>query len=436
MITDCRNIKGTVEVPLSKSMLHRHLICAYLAGRGDVSEKFSGEGMPDDVIATARCIGALSACGDSGEADCRESAATLRMLMPLAAALGIETRFVMGESLAARPTDEIAEIFSGHGASAERKGNVIRVKGKLEPGEYKVPTDISSQYVSGLLMALPVTGEECRIVTDEKPHSEPYIEMTRRVMEAFGVRTERCDNGDSIAYIIPSGQKYVYTPECESLAEGDWTAAAIWLTADALLGGGIEVEGLNPDSVQGDRVITDILKKYKSIENWRSGEKTLQEKHGDKASVVSDKDELAISLGNNPDLVPVVALRAAASSISTRLTDISALRYKESDRIENTVRILSMLGADIHADGDDIVIKGSGRVETLDVPRRKQTEGILPGTDEVISAAGDHRLAMMVAIASVITERPVRIEDPGCVKKSYPEFWEDIKKLGGRVDQI
>lgn len=407
---DCRTMSGSIDIVKSKSILHRYLICSFLSGdMGRVVNIESVAGpLSDDVKATRFCLIELDREKKQTKLMCGESGTTMRFMLPLTAALGRPAELILEGSLISRPFSELKESLCTHGAEISSEGNKIFVEGKIEPGIYEVPGNISSQYISGLLLALSTLNENSRIIVKGESKSEPYIELTRDVMKKFGISTlrEECDN--VVNYSVRGGQKYSVDKNQEStmenILEGDWSAGAMWLVANESLDGSIDIRGLKKDSVQGDRVIVDILNGFKDVTS-RSNNKRLE-----------------FNLSDCPDIVPAVALRAviADTETETMISQIGTLRYKESDRLSAIQEILSKLGGKIRIEEDSLVISGSG--------------GSLTGTEEIIDVRRDHRMAMLAAMASVVTEKPVKINDADCVNKSYPGFWEDIRKSGGKID--
>lgn len=378
MITvDCRNLEGHVRVPLSKSLAHRWMICSFLAGRSfDINEKYGP--ICDDLEATHRCLGALS---DGGEVlDCGESGTTLRLLLPVAAAMGKAVIFRRRGSLVSRPIAELVDELNRHGACIETDGPDVAVRGRLSAGEYVLPGDISSQYVSGLLLAFSAMDGECSLKLSSELESAPYVKMTEYVIREFAA----ADDPDILT---------------DRLLEGDWSAGAIWYAADALLGGRLDIEGLSEDTIQGDARIMELV-----------------------GPDGSDRD-LTVDVSDCPDIVPAIALSMLKASATLRITGAGRLRLKESDRLSALASILSRLGADVSEASDSLTLRGNkGR--------------LLPGTDEVLDCRADHRMIMFAALASIACEKPVKISDPEAVRKSYPGFFEEITRLGGRVEQI
>ena len=404
-------LSGTVSAVPSKSDMHRVLICsAFADGKTRISSR--GE-LPDDVAATMRCLSALRACierDDGGvtvtpvksvpekaELFVGESGSTFRFLVPVAASLGVEADFITEGRLGSRPMEPLIETLTAHGAKFERQGNgVLRVSGKLSGNEYAIRSDVSSQFISGILFALAVTGGgSVRLIG--KTESAGYIEMTLDALSRFGIKTE-FKNGE----ISVSGK--LRSPGAVA-SEGDWSGAAFWLCAGAARGG-ITVTGLSGQSRQGDRAIVDILR----------GMGASVEAKGDAVTVSGgDLHGVELDASDVPDLTPPVAALAAISKGKTVIRGASRLKIKESDRLAALASSLGAIGADVKETDDGLVICGKEK---------------LPGG--AADSWGDHRIAMAVAVASVRSGE-ITLSGAESVSKSYPGFWGDFQKLGGSV---
>ncbi|MBQ7474880.1 MAG: 3-phosphoshikimate 1-carboxyvinyltransferase [Clostridia bacterium] len=407
-----RPLSGSVAAVPSKSDLHRLLICAALSDRRTVIGAGAAP-LSDDVSASVRCLRALGASIEAKDGvlavtpvepapratlDVGESGSTFRFLLPVAAALGVRTEFILRGRLSERPTGPLFDALRLHGASVEGEGtDRIAVSGKITGGEYLIDAGISSQFVTGILFALAALGGgSVRLLG--KAESTPYIMMTLGALSRFGVDA-RFNGGVITVKGRPVSPGAVF-------AEGDWSSAAFWLCAGAA-SGGVTVTGLDASSRQGDRAILGVLRKMG-------------------ATVTESGEEIAVSGGNLrgivfdasdcPDLVPPVAALAAVSDGETVVRGASRLRIKESDRLAALASSLGAIGADIKETGDGLVIRG-----------RKT----LPGGDA--DSFSDHRIAMAVAVASVRSGR-IALSGAGSVGKSYPGFWQDFRKLGGNVD--
>lgn len=399
---------GRAAAPPSKSVAHRALIAAALSGGGCV------RGITDsqDMAATLRCLSAMGsrflrqgqsvrffplAQGD-GRADCGESGSTLRFLMPVFAALGKDAVFTGSGRLPSRPLGVYDECLPAHGVSLTRPKNTIRrLSGRLRGGRYTVAGDISSQFITGLLFALPLCDEDSEITLNTPLQSKEYVAVTLDVLARAGIAVFPKENGWS----VPGRQ--VYAP-ADYTVEGDWSQAAFWLTAGAV-GGQVAVTGLNGQSPQGDKRITEILRRMGA--DIRREDSVFTARKAPLRGCTVDCADI-------PDLVPALCIAAAAARGETRFVRAERLRAKESDRIRTCVDMLRALGAEVGETADGLTVRGRG--------------GFSGGT---VNAAGDHRLAMSAAVASFAAGGPVTVEGAESVGKSWPEFFEEIRRIGG-----
>lgn len=395
-------LRGEVAAIPSKSEAHRMLICAALADGPTAIRMGPGS---QDIDATIRCLTAFGAdirreegllrvvpigrAPAACEADCGESGSTLRFLLPVAAALGIDASFRMHGRLPERPIAPLDRELQRGGCELTRPApGLLRIRGRLRPGDYELPGDVSSQYISGMLFALSRLPGQSRLAVTGKRESASYIEMTLQAMARFGAQPEATANG------FATGGLDRFAAPGEVRVGGDWSNAAFWLCADALPGCAVAVTGLDADSAQGDRKIVDLLRALRGA--------------GGKPAVMDAAD--------TPDLVPTAAACACARRQHLRVVNAGRLRIKESDRLEAVSRTLSALGGDVRETVDGLTVDG-GRA--------------LRGGE--VDACGDHRIAMMAAIASCACAEPVAIRGAEAVNKSYPGFWRDFAALGGRV---
>jgi 3-phosphoshikimate 1-carboxyvinyltransferase len=415
-------LTGTIAAVPSKSVAHRMLICAALA---EAPCTIVCSRTSEDIDATAACLRELGAkivrtetgfevepivAPKAGAVlDCGESGSTLRFMLPVAAALGVPCTFVGHGRLGERPLEPLATELQKHGCTLSSDHVPLELSGKLDGGVFTLPGDVSSQYMTGLLLAAPVLDQNLKIRVQEPVESWPYIEITLDVMRAFDTEihvTHERVNGVACTVLSVEGKNTYLTPE-RLVVGGDWSNSAFWLAAGAL-GSDIVVTNLNNRSRQGDRAIlgalallgANVVREASSTQVFRA-----------------DMRATAIDVSNTPDLTPPIAAVAATCEGVTRITGTTRLRIKESDRIESVTQTLAALGADIHTEGDDIVIRGRER---------------LAGGD--IDARNDHRIAMMAAIAATVCDGPVTIRGAQCVNKSYPEFFSDYAALGGDVE--
>ncbi len=405
LVFSASTLKGTVKVPPSKSLAHRAVICASLC-RG--KSRVSGLSYSEDIKATIgvmRAVGAdirlngdvAEVTGSKGidrnvEAFCNESGSTLRMCLPVCAALNKgETRFTGRGRLGARPMTVFEELWKGAGLyykdeSAMTGSLNLTVKGALPAGEYAVRGDVSSQFISGLLFALPLADGDSTIRLTTPLYSKGYVGLTLQALGEAGVNV-RFDGERN--FYIKGNQSYA---PCDKEVEGDWSQAAFFMVANAI-GADIGIKGLNAQSAQGDRVIKEYLGRLKG------------------------EGELVFDGEDCPDIIPVFAVACALRKGVTRLTGLSRLKIKECDRLEAVYSQLSAIGADVKREGDDLVFNG---VEAF-------------GGGVKVSAFNDHRIAMTLAIAATRCVEPITVDDFSCIAKSYPDFLEEYVRLGGKV---
>ena len=407
---------GTLQVPSSKSQLHRLLICAALGGR---PVAISYRGLSEDIAATVRCLNALGAkitvsedgpqsvlhvspldriSSPSGaELDCGESGSTLRFLLPVAGLLGADCTFVMQGRLSKRPLAEYGEQLTAHGMTLKQEGDRLKVSGRLTAGNYVLPGNISSQFISGLLMTFGALQGQSRLQVVGTPESKPYIDMTEAVLRQSGIVFEK----DGLHWTVNGGQKYAL-PEILQ-AEGDYSSATFFLCMGAFSEEGILVKGLDPVSAQGDKKVLDVLERF--------GAKVSRTEEG----ILVQKGVLKgteIDASQIPDAVPALSVVAALSEGETCIVNAARLRLKESDRIRSTSAMLRALGAETEELPDGMRIRG-----------QRMLKG---GT---VDPFGDHRIAMAAAVAACRCEQAVTVDQPDCVSKSYPAFWEDLGSL-------
>lgn len=404
-------LSGQVEAIPSKSFLHRALICAALSnGESRMKAFFS-----DDIKATAGALNSLG-CNIKNEAGyfhvfpadfrrkalvfCGESGTTLRLLAPAAAALGIAAKFTGEGRLAERPMETLFHLMEDNGVSIEREGEKnlpFSIFGQLKSGKYTLLGNISSQYISGLLLSLPLCGGDSEIFVTPPFESRPYVDLTVDVMRRFGALVHELPD----RYLVKSIN--TYRPFVID-TEKDWSNAAFWLCAGAI-GGDVTVTGLSLKSKQGDRQIIEILKSMGA--DITIGADGIRAKKSLLTGVDIDASQI-------PDLVPILSVSAAFAKGKTRITGASRLRLKESDRLYTVERVLSALGADIKQMDDGLIIDG---------------KGMLDGGDTM--GYNDHRIAMSVAVAALYCRNKVRLSGAECVEKSYPDFFCDYRMLGG-----
>lgn len=419
------DLEGSLRVPPSKSLGHRALMCAGLA---DGESVITHLGHSKDMEATIGCLQALGAHieEDPGSGplfrtlhirgcnpakndpqkpavlDAFESGSTIRFLIPIAAAGPEEVRFLGKPSLLSRPMGVYANIFAEQNLKFEQSGEAITFQGPLKSGLFTLDGSISSQFISGLLMSAPLIGG-AEIAVLPPYQSQSYVRLTADMMKTFGVHIEEpSENG----YRITPDQHY--QPASVSI-EADWSQAAFFLVAGAL-GASIVVEGLNPDSLQGDAVITQAIEKAGGTLHWTS--QGLQ-------AVKGRLHGFTFDLADCPDLGPILCVLGACCPGETVLTHASRLRYKECDRIAAMEDELRKWGVDITSTEDEIIIHGQSSY-CLDHPA-------------VVDSHNDHRIAMAMAIFGLCAKSPEQIQDAQAVTKSYPHFFNDLLALKGKV---
>ena len=400
-----KKLAGTVTPPPSKSQAHRLIIAASLAEGESTIENVA---FSQDVEATLRCMEALGASweetvpgvirvkgaggrrtwnGALPKLDCGESGSTLRFLIPIALALRGGGVFTGHGRLLERPQGPYVDLFSERGISWEQGSGSITIRGALTPGEYALPGNVSSQFFTGLFFALPLLSGESVVVPTTNLESAGYLAITREAQDRFGV-TIRRERG--LVHRIPGPQKY---RPCRCRVEADWSQAAFWYAA-AQLGSAVTVTGMNPASPQGDRVIVDMLDFFRDQPGHRS-----------------------LDVCHIPDLVPPLAALAAGTGGCTRLKNAGRLRLKESDRLTTVRETLEAFG-----------IRAEDRADSLTIFGRERLLG-----NVTIDCCNDHRIAMMAAVLATRADGPVTLTGAECVRKSYPDFWEEYKRLGGEV---
>lgn len=404
-----KKLSGSVTPPPSKSMAHRALIAAMLSEGACRVEHIEPS---KDVTATERCMAALLGAGDDlPELDCGESGSTLRFLIPMALVLRGGGKFTGHGRLMERPQQPYFDLFEEKGIFYDLTDGVLTVRGRLPAGRYELPGNVSSQFITGLLMALPLVEGDSEIVVTTRLESRDYVALTLDVLKRFGVEVQPVSGG----WRVPGGQIY---RGCEMAVEADWSQAGFWYAA-AGIGNGVTVTGMNEDSVQGDKVIVDWGRMIRS--EPLSGGVTVPvwgETSGVETAPAEDNGGCAVSLdvSQAPDLVPPLAAWGALMNGALYLEKAGRLRIKESDRLAAVADVLTALGAEVYEEPDRLVIVGK--------------PGGLPG-GVTVDSHNDHRIAMMAAIAATRCAGKVTITGAECVDKSYPDFWEDYEKLGG-----
>ena len=404
---------GRVRIPASKSQAHRLLICAAL---GEEKTEVVCDGISADIAATAKCLRALGAAVEETEAGflvspikkvpegrcelyCGESGSTLRFLLPIVGALGAQAVFHREGRLPQRPLAPLDGVLTAHGMTLSEDGDLLLCSGQLQAGNYEIAGNVSSQYISGLLMALPRLAGESPLTVTGTLESAAYVAMTEDALRLSGVKFSK--NGAS--YAIPGGQRFRLP--ARTAVEGDWSNAAFFLCMGALAKEGIRVEGLNLKSSQGDRGVLDVLRAFGAAVSEEENAVTVR--RGTLRGVTVDASPI-------PDLIPVLSMVASVAAGETRVENAYRLRLKESDRLQSTANLLRALGGRVEEKEDGLVITG--------VP------ALHGGSAET---QNDHRLAMSAAVAACAAMGEVTVDNDACVAKSYPRFWEDYGSLKG-----
>lgn len=386
-------LSGNICAIPSKSQAHRLLICAAFSSKRTT---ILCPQTNDDIEATANCLRSLGAniawdhncyvvtpisqLTRDAVLPCKESGSTLRFMLPVVGALGVNATFLLEGRLSKRPLSPLWEEMETHGCVLNRPtNNTIRCTGWLQPGNYSIDGSISSQFITGLLFAMALLPGKSTLTITGKLESKPYVDMTISALSQFNISTEN--------YTV-SGSYPFHNPEVISV-EGDWSNGAFFLSASAI-GNTISVSSLNPDSSQGDKAVADILNHWDTLDQ--------------------------IDVSDIPDLVPILAVVAGVRNGMTFI-NIQRLRLKESDRVATVCKMLNNLGATATATDNTLRVE-PGRYHSC-----------------TIDSAGDHRIAMAAAIAATVADGSITILGAECVNKSYPAFWDHYKSLGGQYEQ-
>lgn len=422
-------LQGLVQAPSSKSMGHREIICAGLACGTSIIDNIS---MSKDIEATMRCLRAINVAVDevpgmfagrralqisgtghpmaaADSVDCGESGSTLRFFLPLGANLNCPLTFIGHGKLVSRPLQAYYDIFDKQFIQyfSDNGKLPLTVNGKLQPGIFKLPGDVSSQFVSGLLFVLPLLNGDSVIEITSPLESSAYVDMTISCLAKFGVKVEN-ENGRHRRYLVPGKQRY---QALDSRVEGDWSQAAFW-TVGGSLGAKITCAGMDFNSLQGDKAVLKIMQRMGA----------LVEKNADSVTVSGGVTKATvIDAANCPDIIPVLTVLAAVSEGTTKIINAARLRIKECDRLAAMTSELNKMGADVTEEAEGLTIVG-------------KPQGLRGGVE--VDAWNDHRIAMSLAIAAQKCAQPIILTGSDSVAKSYPDFWEDYKSVGGRVEEI
>ena len=410
-------LKGEVTPPPSKSQAHRLLICAALAVEPC---SIVCNSVNDDIMATMRCLNALGAritfssgvfdvqpieLVKGGTLDCGESGSTLRFLMSVAAVLGADATFTGVGKLPQRPMGALTDVLAAHGMAFERHTSdelPVTCSGTLQGGRFTLPGNVSSQYLTGLLFALPLATVDSEIEVTGGLTSASYIDMTIDALRTAGISVERRNN----IFTIKGNQQY-HMPE-RVVVEGDWSSAAFWVVAGVIGKQPVTVCGMNNESLQGDSAIVDHLRSmgaFITVEDDRV------------VAMPSHLFGTELDCMDTPDLVPVLSVAAAVAQGTTTFVNVGRLRFKESDRLAAMKSVLASFGITSSVGEDTFTVYGGDPVALT-----------------TVESFGDHRIAMSAAILSTVAKEITTISGSGCVAKSYPSFFEDFASLGGVVD--
>ena len=405
-------LNGTVAIPPSKSDVHRAIICGALS-RGKCV--ISPVDLSEDIKATIGCVETLGAKvnisegvltidgsemfkGNNYQIFCNESGSLLRFIIPVVSAVGISATFTGAGRLPERPIGIYLDCLPKAGVKCTTKSGLpLTVEGQLQPGEFEIPGNVSSQFITGLLFALPLLKEDSKIILTSPLESVAYVDITINVMKKFGVIIETTDYG----YFVKGNQKYIpqnYT------TEGDWSNAAFFMTAAAIKGD-ITVTGVDKNSAQGDKEIAEILKRFGAKVEFTDNGVRVQK--GDLKATDIDARQI-------PDLVPILAVCATFAEGTTHITGAERLRIKESDRLSAIANAINQLGGNVIEKPDGLVITG--------------VKSLKGGT---VQGVNDHRIVMAMSVATLMATDTVTITDMESIKKSFPNYFEEYNRLGG-----
>ena len=426
-----RPLGGCFDAPPSKSVAHRLMIATVLAGGSPEDVAIPGT-VSQDIAATAACLEALMA-SDTPVLDCGESGSTLRFLLPVAAALGKRATFTGRGRLPERPLGPLMQMLSEHGATSwplpperpkkkpaphplqlilpHRTQDVefrehlpLKLAGQLLPGYYLLPGNVSSQFISGMLFAMPLLELPSRLELTTPLESADYVRLTIAALKQFGVDIQA--NPELTRFDCGGNTRYTRPRTLPLAVEGDWSNAAFFLAAGALGGAGVTARGLNSSSGQGDRAVLDLLERFGAQVAWEDANNTVRVRAGALTAIP------AIDVRAIPDLVPILAVVAGLAQGTTAFVNAARLRLKESDRLETTAQLLRALG---------------GQAETT--PDTLYVTGVNQYAGGTVDSCNDHRIAMAAAIAATRADGPVTLRNPAAVAKSWPDFFAVCETL-------
>lgn len=403
-LVENKKLKGEIPGITSKSYAHRAIFCAGLAKGNSILEI---DNLSKDIEASLNSMEALGVklerdgnkflisppeeFNKRARIDVGESGTTLRFILPILGALGIEAEVIRRGSLVGRTNSVYFDLLPKHGVSIREDKEKIFISGKLKNYNFELPGNISSQFISGLMLASGGVGEVCEIKLTTERESKPYIDMTIEVMEKFGVKLEESNNAYSCSGSF-IGQDY--------LVEKDWSNAIFFLAS------GVEVKGLDKDSIQGDREAIKYFNEL-GLENISNNSYKFIKKNESKVKIIIDAK-------NIPDTIPILSVLCGIYGNEIEVVNIERLKLKESDRIKSTVEMLERLGIRVSLKEESFSFNGIGEFNSCE-----------------IDSYNDHRIAMTAAIAAGFAKGPIKILDSECVEKSYKDFYKYLESLGG-----
>lgn len=411
-------LKGDVVIPPSKSLSHRAIIAAGLAeGTCKVDNIIQSQ----DIIATTRCMSQLGATYEKlddslivkgtaypitvneKEFDCHESGSTLRFMIPIGMLGNDKISFTGQGKLTTRPLDPFFNIFKEQQIPYSHNGELpLEVEGSIKPGQFEIPGDISSQFITGLMYTLPLLDGDSEIIITSNLESKGYLDLTMDVLKSFGIQII---NEDYERFIIKGNQTF---KAIDYRVEGDFSQVAFWIVA-GLINGDLSCLDMNPNSSQGDKEVIEIVERMLGSIEVKS-DRILVKKSETQATIIDGSQ--------CPDIIPVLTVLAAVTSGETHVINAKRLRIKECDRLNAIATELNALGADITELDDGLIIKGVSKLRG----------GKVKGWN-------DHRIVMSLAVASLVCEEEVYIEGCHAINKSYPHFFEQFKQVGGLFDE-
>ena len=412
-----KKLTGTITAPPSKSESHRAIICAALA---DGNSEIQNVSLSNDVLATINAIKALGArvtfaenkiiingsscfATNLAKIDCDESATTLRFLIPLVAAYDIETTFLRKPSLVKRPLDPYYSCLTKQGVNLSNSENPnLEVSGKLQPGKFTLPGDVSSQFISGLLFSLPTLKLDSEIIITSSLESEGYVDLTIDILSKFGITINKTSSG----FFIPGKQTF---KPANYTVTGDWSAASFFAVAGAI-GEKVSIDGLSLNSLQSDKAILKVLEKFQIKYTFENNCLTV---------FPTEFSGVDIFSAQIPDLVPPISILSALCKGSSKIWGASRLKFKECNRLKAIYSCLKNFGVELEETSDGLLINGTERLFKCS-----------------LNSFGDHRIVMAMAIAATVAQGKVTISEAQNIHKSYPNFFEDFIKLGGDVNVV